>query len=146
MKVKLIQVHTGIESRECSSYYEDVQRYVVDVVSPWEEISEHMLYQLETFLNRENLQKGGIKYLLIKEDQPRTIQMAISDMLEDAKKQKEKASQEQKKRDEKKRQMALKAAASKKERLEKQLRKLQETLATDAITKDAQALIEGLSK
>lgn len=146
MKVKLIQVHTGIESRECSSYYEDVQRYIVDVVSPWEEVSDHMLYQLETFLNRENLQKGGIKYLLIKEDQPRTIQMAISDMMEEAKKQKEKELEEKKKREEKKRQMVLKAAAHKKEMLEKQLRKLQETLAKDAVTKDAQALTEGLSK
>jgi cell division protein FtsB len=72
--------------------------------------------------------------------------MAISDMLQKAEADKQKALEQQRKWEEEKRQRKIKNAAAKKARLEKQLKKLKDALEDEAIAKDAESLIEALSK
>jgi hypothetical protein len=146
MKVKLIGVHTEYKHNCCDEYYEDLQRYIVDTISPWEEVTNDTLYRLQQFISAENAAANTVKYVLITEEQPRTVQMAISDMLQKAEADRQKALEQLKKMEEEKRQRKIKNAATKKARLEKQLKKLKDALENEAISKDAESLIEALSK
>lgn len=132
MKVKLIKVYTNSEhvSWNYGDDYADVMRHVVGENSGWTDVDNNERYQLGEFIRgtNEKLKKNGYYYLLIDEEQPYSVQIALTEMVEKEEIAREKAKQEQKAYEERQQKIKEQAALKKKERLEKQLAKLQKEL------------------
>lgn len=129
MKAKLIKVITESESR-WNGYdddYRDVIRHFAQEVSEWEEIEPYDLQNLKYFLATENKRNymQGYYYMLVTDDQPYTITLALKDIQLKAEKDRLAALEAEEKRKKEKIQRQKLTDEAKKARLLKQLAKLE---------------------